>query len=79
MNETSNNLEQIICNDPEHNTINAERAESRGLRKELIKAQDKITMLEEWIRFEGARTSTCTFDVLQEVCDDCNCSRKPKS
>jgi len=34
------------CNDPDHGAINAERAESRGLRKAWIAADDKSQYLE---------------------------------
>lgn len=31
------------CNDPDHNTINAERQETRDIRADLIKAWDKLS------------------------------------
>jgi chromosome segregation ATPase len=34
------------CNDPDHYAINAERSESRGLRKALIELDDKRQQLE---------------------------------
>jgi hypothetical protein len=34
------------CNDPDHNAINAERSESRGLRKAWIELDDKRQELE---------------------------------
>lgn len=31
--------------------------------------------LREWIRSEGVRTDTCTYDVLGEICEGCRCKR----
>ena len=35
-----------LCNDPDHGAINAERAESRGLRKAWVDLDDKRQILE---------------------------------
>ena len=35
------------CNDPDHGAINAERAESRGLRKAWVELDDKRQDLEK--------------------------------
>lgn len=32
-----------------------------------------------WIRDEGERNNTCTFNVLGEVCGHCECKRKPSN
>jgi hypothetical protein len=31
--------------------------------------------LRDWIRSEGMRTHTCTYDVLGEICEGCRCKR----
>jgi hypothetical protein len=34
-----------------------------------------IAHLQDWIRSEGERNDTCTYDVLGEVCSTCRCRR----
>ena len=34
--------------------------------------------LKEWIREEGIRTDTCTYDILGEICEGCMCKRQPQ-
>lgn len=39
-----------------------------------------ITMAKEmadWIREDGIHTNTCTYNVLNEICSNCECERKP--
>lgn len=31
--------------------------------------------LREWIRKDGVRTDTCTYDALHEICEGCRCKR----
>lgn len=38
-----------------------------------LKAENE--RLREWIRAEGMRSDTCTFDVLGEICEGCRCKR----
>ena len=38
-----------------------------------LKAENE--RLREWIRSEGVRTDTCTYDVLGEICEGCRCKR----
>lgn len=38
-----------------------------------LKAENE--RLREWIRNEGERLETCTFDVLGEICEGCRCKR----
>lgn len=38
-----------------------------------LKAENE--RLKEWIRQEGVRTDTCTYDVLKEMCEGCRCKR----
>jgi hypothetical protein len=33
--------------------------------------------LKQWIREEGIRTDTCTYDILKEICEGCRCKRHP--
>ena len=39
----------------------------------------EIERLREWITDEGLRSYTCTFNILKEVCGNCECKRKPKA
>lgn len=34
--------------------------------------------LKEWIREEGIRTDTCTYNILGEICEGCRCKRQPQ-
>ena len=34
--------------------------------------------LKEWIREEGIRNDTCTYDILGEICEGCRCKRQPQ-
>ena len=43
------------------------------------RAAVEIKRLREWIREEGERNNTCTFNVLGEVCGYCECKRKPSN
>lgn len=44
-----------------------------------MRAAVEINRLREWIREEGERNNTCTFNVLGEVCGYCECKRKPSN
>ena len=44
-----------------------------------MRAAVEIRRLREWIREEGERTNTCTYNVLGEVCSNCECNRKPSN
>jgi len=64
------------CHDPDHDAINAERAEARGLRKAWIKADNENQNLRRWIREHGQQTDTCTYHILgKEICQHCQCGR----
>jgi len=45
------------CNDPDHGAINAERSESRGLRKAWIELDDKRQQLERELTAARAEIS----------------------
>ena len=51
-----------LCNDPDHGAINAERAESRGLRKAWVDLDDKRQILE--------RERNEARELLREIRDD---------
>ncbi len=45
--------------------------------KKLELARLRIEKLENWIREEGERNHTCTYEILdREICSDCQCSRR---
>lgn len=44
-----------------------------------MRAAVEIRRLREWIRSEGERNNTCTYNVLGEVCGYCECKRKPSN
>lgn len=53
-------------------------------RKNVIQIQDikkaaanEIDRLRSWIKDEGERNNTCTYNVLNEVCAYCQCNKKP--
>lgn len=51
----------------------------KGVRTRMTKARDEITRLRSWIHEEGERNNTCTYNVLGEVCRNCECKRKPSN
>ncbi len=52
-----------------------DRLRSRKVAKVL---SDTVRTYAMWIREEGERTNTCTFNVLGEVCRYCECKRKER-
>ena len=68
------------CNNPDHDAINAERAECRGLRKSWIKADNENQKLRKWREagratlktFPGELRGCTAFDALRE------CEREEK-
>ena len=40
--------------------------------------QSYVDQLELWIKEEGNRTSSCTFDILRRQCEGCRCPRFSK-
>ena len=58
-----------------HASIQLNQAKIKTLEK-------RIAELEEWIRYEGIIDDTCTYAILNKVCDGCRCGRldtNPKS
>lgn len=53
-----------------------ERLRSRNVAKVLAAT---VRSYSTWIREEGERNNTCTYNVLGEVCAYCECKRKPSN
>lgn len=53
-----------------------DRLRSRKVAKVLAAT---VRTYAAWIREEGERNNTCTFNVLGEVCGYCECKRKPSN
>jgi len=45
-------------------------------RTKAERSASDVKRLREWIREEGERNNTCTFNVLGDVCGYCECKRK---
>ncbi len=54
----------------------AEAVERLLSRKVANVLANTVRAYADWIRAEGERTNTCTFNVLGEVCGYCECKRK---
>lgn len=52
--------------------------EAASLRKELAASNKRIAELEDWIKAEGEHNDTCTYAILNKVCDGCRCERMKK-
>ena len=52
-----------LCNDPDHGVINAERAESRGLRKAWVELDDKRQILERELTAVTKERDEARFDL----------------
>jgi len=48
---------------------------SMGGKVDLL-AANRIETLREWIKQQSEITDTCTYNVLGEVCEFCECNRK---
>jgi hypothetical protein len=46
--------------------------------KGYYRLKDENERLKEWIRQDGVRNDTCTYDVLHEICEGCRCKRQPQ-
>ena len=46
--------------------------------KLAAKLAAEVIALKSWIRDEGERTDTCTYNVLREICPKCKCGRSVK-
>lgn len=40
---------------------------------------DEIYRLRDWIREEGHRSNTCTYNVLGEICEGCKCGKDKRA
>jgi uncharacterized coiled-coil DUF342 family protein len=56
------------CNDPDHGAINAERAESRGLRKAWVELDDKRQDLEKQLLTITEQRDRLA-EALRELCE----------
>jgi hypothetical protein len=55
------------CNDPDHSAINAERQETRGLRKAWIELDDKRQYLEKQLH-EATKQRDALAEALESLC-----------
>jgi hypothetical protein len=50
--------------------------ETGGIKKgHVVEMLNEIEHLREWIKREADANDTCTFNVLGEVCDGCQCGK----
>lgn len=55
---------------------NAQPCENdRCFSRQMSRAVTDIESMRQWIRDEGARSDTCTFGILGEVCAGCRCGK----
>lgn len=47
------------------------------LRTLCRQLETELENCKQWIRDEGQRTDTCTFNILKEICENCRCKRHP--
>lgn len=40
---------------------------------------DEIYRLRDWIREDGHRSNTCTYNVLGEICEGCKCGKDKRA
>ena len=73
-------IEQLRTEWPAYFSLQPKTAQER---KNVIKIQrlkrdaaNEIERLREWIKSTGENTFICTYNILKEICDDCNCGRK---
>jgi hypothetical protein len=60
------------CNDPDHSAINAERQETRGLRRAWIELDDKRQYLEKQLR-EVTNQRDALAEALREIASGAYC------
>jgi hypothetical protein len=71
------NLQQALkWADDNSQTEVAERLRSRKVAQVLAAT---VRTYEAWIKTEGERSNTCTYNVTGEVCGYCECKRKPSN
>lgn len=46
-----------------------------GAYSAMMRGAREIKKLRDWIKEEGLRTNACTYNVLREVCGNCQCKR----
>ena len=46
-------------------------------QQEITRLTAEVAELRNWIRQEGVNSDTCTYNILREICEGCNCKRRP--
>ncbi len=57
-------------------TIRALHAANQLNQVTIETLEKRIAELEAWIKAEGEHNYTCTFNILNKVCDGCRCDRR---
>ncbi len=47
-------------------------------RKRIVALETENAKLREWIRHEGDTSNICTYDILREICNTCQCGKAAK-
>lgn len=47
-----------------------------GLVESHARLERENAALREWVKEEGERTNICTYDLLNEICENCQCVRQ---
>lgn len=63
---------------PKVTTSDSTQSEAACIEKGYYRLKEENERLKSWIREEGVRNDTCTYDVLREICEGCRCKRQPQ-
>lgn len=63
---------------PNGDSLQPDSAAAVIVANEYHRLKEENERLREWIRQEGMRSDTCTYDVLHEICEGCRCLRQPQ-
>lgn len=88
----SNNNKQTdeyICVDREHGlwkrkepkdpNVNADRLALALSLETIQELERENAALREWVKEEGKRNDVCTYGILKEVCEDCQCGKRKEA